>query len=61
MNAEKESPSITYEAFVEDLDEGDAFTASLFDILVKVCTYRPHDECLSHVANVGDGGASNAA
>ncbi|OJT05388.1 hypothetical protein TRAPUB_3829 [Trametes pubescens] len=40
MNAEKESPSITYEAFVEDLDEGDAFTASLFDILVKEMAER---------------------
>lgn len=61
MSMEKESPSITYEAFVEDLDEGDAFTASLFDILVKVGTSRLHRQCVSHVANVGTGGASNAA
>lgn len=36
MEVEKESPSITYEAFVGDLDEGDSFTASLVDVLVKV-------------------------
>ncbi|OBZ70252.1 hypothetical protein A0H81_09631 [Grifola frondosa] len=35
---EKGEPSITYEAFVEELDEGDSFTASLIDVLVKVRT-----------------------
>ena len=36
MKVEDEKPTITYEAFVEDLDEGDSFTASLVDVLVKV-------------------------
>ncbi|KAI0797006.1 hypothetical protein C8Q75DRAFT_742994 [Abortiporus biennis] len=31
---EKGEPSITYEAFVEDLDEGDAFTSTMIDLLV---------------------------
>ena len=33
---EKGELSITYEAFVTDLDLGDSFTSSLIDILVKV-------------------------
>ena len=33
---EKDHPPITYEAFIEELDEGDSFTASMFDLLVKV-------------------------
>ena len=33
---EKGEPTITYEAFVEDLDEGDSFTSALIDVLVKV-------------------------
>jgi hypothetical protein len=33
---EKSEPSISYEAFVEDLDTGDSFTASLVDVLVRV-------------------------
>ena len=33
---EKSEPTITYEAFVEELDGGDSFTASLIDVLVKV-------------------------
>lgn len=33
---EKGEPTITYEAFVEELDEGDAFTSALIDVLVKV-------------------------
>ncbi|KAF8204662.1 hypothetical protein BJ912DRAFT_938994 [Pholiota molesta] len=33
--AVEKEPSITYENFVEDLDTGDSFTASLVDILVK--------------------------
>jgi len=32
----KRPPPITYEAFIEELDEGDSFTASMFDLLVKV-------------------------
>jgi len=32
---EKGEPSITYEAFVEELDEGDSFTVTLIDFLVK--------------------------
>lgn len=28
-------PTITYEDFVADLDEGDSFTSSLIDVLVK--------------------------
>ncbi len=36
MEVEKDGPSITYEAFVGDLDEGDSFTTSLVDVLVKV-------------------------
>ncbi|KAI0832684.1 hypothetical protein BC628DRAFT_1347860 [Trametes gibbosa] len=45
MNAEGDKASITYEAFVEELNEGDSFTASLFDILVKEIAERrtrPH-------------------
>ena len=40
MKVEDEKPTITYEAFVEDLDEGDSFTASLVDVLVKVRQFR---------------------
>ena len=36
---DKVEPSITYEAFVEDLDGGDSFTASLIDVLVKVRSF----------------------
>ncbi|EIW76375.1 hypothetical protein CONPUDRAFT_168927 [Coniophora puteana RWD-64-598 SS2] len=32
---EKTNPSISYEAFVRDLDKGDSFTTSLIEILVK--------------------------
>ncbi|EMD40434.1 hypothetical protein CERSUDRAFT_111032 [Gelatoporia subvermispora B] len=32
---EKAEPSISYEAFVQDLDEGDSFTTSLVEALVK--------------------------
>lgn len=35
---EKTEPQITYEAFVADLAEGDSFTSSLIDVLVKVRT-----------------------
>ena len=45
MKVEKEGPSITYESFVEELDEGDAFTTTIIDVLVKVraasyCIFR---------------------
>lgn len=30
-----ETPSMTYEAFVEDLDPGDSFTTTLVETLVK--------------------------
>src|SRR5882762_8885951 len=33
---EKVEPTITYEAFVEDLDGGDSFTTSLIELLVRV-------------------------
>jgi hypothetical protein len=33
---EKLEPSITYEAFVEDLDPGDSFTTTLTELLVRV-------------------------
>lgn len=36
MKVEKDGLTITYENFVELLDEGDSFTTSLVDILVKV-------------------------
>lgn len=45
MKVENESPSITYESFVEELDEGDAFTTTLIDVLVKV---RVANQCMSH-------------
>lgn len=32
---------ITYEAFVEELDEGDSFTATLVEVLVKVRSSSP--------------------
>jgi len=37
---EKTEPSISYEAFVEELDCGDAFTASLVDVLVQEMAER---------------------
>ncbi|OSD04583.1 hypothetical protein PYCCODRAFT_111762 [Trametes coccinea BRFM310] len=40
MNTEKEGPSISYEAFVEELDEGDSFTTGLIDVLVKEMAER---------------------
>ncbi|RPD66908.1 hypothetical protein L226DRAFT_608184 [Lentinus tigrinus ALCF2SS1-7] len=40
MEVEKDGPSITYEAFVGDLDEGDSFTTSLVDVLVKELAER---------------------
>jgi hypothetical protein len=33
---EKVEPTISYEAFVQDLDGGDWFTTSLIEVLVKV-------------------------
>ena len=36
MEVEQDAHTITYEAFVEELDEGDSFTTSLVDVLVKV-------------------------
>ena len=36
MKAENDGPTITYGDFIEQLDEGDSFTTSLIDILVKV-------------------------
>ena len=39
---EKSEPSISYEAFVEDLDPGDSFTTMLTELLVRVrLVYRP--------------------
>lgn len=32
---------ITYETFVEELDEGDSFTATLIEVLVKVSSSLP--------------------
>ncbi|KAI0720376.1 hypothetical protein C8T65DRAFT_801984 [Cerioporus squamosus] len=40
MEVEKDGPSITYESFVGDLDEGDSFTTSLIDVLVKELAER---------------------
>ncbi|OCH95937.1 hypothetical protein OBBRIDRAFT_787783 [Obba rivulosa] len=37
---EKGEPSITYETFVQELDEGDSFTTSLIDVLVKEMAER---------------------
>jgi len=37
---EKDHPPITYEAFIQELDEGDSFTASMFDLLVKELAER---------------------
>ena len=31
-----EEPYISYETFVEELDVGDSFTATIIDVLVKV-------------------------
>lgn len=42
---EKGEPIITYEAFVEELDEGDAFTSALIDVLVKVRRMSPRSLC----------------
>jgi len=35
INRESGEPPISYETFVEELDEGDSFTATLVDVLVK--------------------------
>jgi len=40
LQLEKAEPLITNEAFIQELDEGDGFTASLFDILVKEVAER---------------------
>ncbi|KAI0751053.1 hypothetical protein C8Q80DRAFT_1268345 [Daedaleopsis nitida] len=40
MKVEDEGPTITYESFVQDLDEGDSFTTSLVDVLVKELAER---------------------
>ncbi|KAH9899598.1 hypothetical protein C8Q73DRAFT_680467 [Cubamyces lactineus] len=40
MNAEQETATISYETFVEELDEGDSFTTSLIDVLVKEMAER---------------------
>lgn len=41
---EEGEPSISYEAFVEELDACDSFTSTLIDVLVKVsfssCLYQ---------------------
>jgi len=37
---EKAEPTISFESFVEDLDAGDSFTASVIDILVKELAER---------------------
>lgn len=36
---EKNEPTMTYEAFVSELDIGDSFTTLLIDMLVKVSLY----------------------
>ena len=41
---EKDYPPITYEAFIEELDEGDSFTASMFDLLVKASNGIMHHD-----------------
>lgn len=38
---EKDDSQISYETFVDELDEGDAFTATLIDVLVNVCDPFP--------------------
>ena len=45
MKVEQDAHTITYEAFVAELDEGDSFTTSLIDVLVKVC---PGSHPVSH-------------
>ncbi|KAI0080799.1 hypothetical protein K474DRAFT_98140 [Panus rudis PR-1116 ss-1] len=40
IQLEEGEPSISYEAFVENLDEGDSFTTSLIDILVREMAER---------------------
>ncbi|KAI0940083.1 hypothetical protein AcW1_004896 [Taiwanofungus camphoratus] len=40
IRLEKGEPSISYEAFAEELDEGDSFTASLVETLVKELAER---------------------
>ena len=37
---EPDAPKISYEAFTQELNEGDSFTARLFDVLVMVCSLR---------------------
>ncbi|KDQ64442.1 hypothetical protein JAAARDRAFT_52391 [Jaapia argillacea MUCL 33604] len=41
---EKGEPTITYESFVEDLDEGDSFTTSIVAVLVKELAERRRRE-----------------
>ena len=44
---------ITYEAFVEELDEGDSFTATLVEVLVKVRASSPAREVLAWTDQLG--------
>lgn len=37
---DKTEPEINFERFVEELDAGDSFTTSIFDILVNVRALR---------------------
>ena len=50
---EKLEPSISYEAFVEDLDPGDSFTTTLTELLVRVrpACLIPHTHTANHRYN----------
>jgi hypothetical protein len=41
LELEKSEPTISYNAFVEDLDPGDSFTTTLTELLVRVHLFLP--------------------
>jgi len=51
---EKVEPTITYEAFVEDLDRGDYFTTSLIEVLVKEVAERRYRHHAADRGLIGD-------
>jgi len=51
---EKVEPTITYEAFIEDLDRGDSFTTSLIEVLVKEVAERRYRNHAADRGLIGD-------
>ncbi|KAI0301546.1 hypothetical protein B0F90DRAFT_1717962 [Multifurca ochricompacta] len=51
---EKSEPSISYEAFVEDLDPGDSFTTTLTELLVREMAERRHRQAAADRRLISD-------